>query len=337
MGSQLNPSSGNIRPVRRTLRDATSVNFDSCEGWCLTFGSLPVNAVCDVWNEVESGGLEKERALSTLQSLVYRKRVSDLPEGNERILARLRYGGPHVDAVAAEVGPVNMWEWYHGGDHREWKAYRGGECELLERRYQQSAHHALMNGGKPTDHCPTRPLRVLFNSGWASQGGRILAAHTQIDLVSRRRRGVRRQIASKGTWDYIFFVWISKFPFVHASQVYMKYDAFLRQMLEAGPASSHVELRANAEASLAALQVECQSFIEPPQDDIPEHFVCPIGNTLMLTPAFRAKCPHSVRMEKERLTKWVREKGAHPITNEHMEVCEVVPDFELIAEIATWL
>jgi len=111
----------------------------------------------------------------------------------------------------------------------------------------------------------------------------------------------------------------------------------MRLLLENGPAESHVEMRAQAEASLSALQNACQQFVEPPQDEVPEAFLCPIGNTLMLTPAFQLQNPDTARMERDVLVKWVREKGTHPLTNEHMETVDVVVDEELVAQISEWL
>lgn len=70
--AQLNLTSEHVRPVRRTLRDAASVDAESKEGWCLRFGSLPVNVVCDIWDEVKDGGLDESTALKQLQSLMYR-------------------------------------------------------------------------------------------------------------------------------------------------------------------------------------------------------------------------------------------------------------------------
>jgi len=161
--------------------------------------------------------------------------------------------------------------------------------------------------------------------------------HTQVDLVSRKRRGVRRQEASKGTWDYIFFCWLRKYPLVPAAKVYVEYDAYLRQLLERGPEESHVELRASTEVRLAALQDECQAFVEPPQDEVPEAFLCPISNMLMLTPAFDKHNPSTPRMEREVFVKWVREKGTHPLTLEPVDSKDVETDEELIAQIAKWL
>merc|ERR1711957_622914 len=140
-----------------------------------------------------------------------------------------------------------------------------------------------------------------------------------------------------GTWDYIFFCWLRKFPLIPAAQVYIEYDKYMRLLLENGPAESHVEMRAQAEASLSALQNACQQFVEPPQDEVPEAFLCPIGNTLMLTPAFQLQNPDTARMERDVLVKWVREKGTHPLTKERMETVDVVIDEELVAQISEWL
>eukprot|EP00928_Gymnodinium_smaydae_P036988 TRINITY_DN2574_c0_g3_i2.p1 TRINITY_DN2574_c0_g3~~TRINITY_DN2574_c0_g3_i2.p1 ORF type:complete len:427 (+),score=88.33 TRINITY_DN2574_c0_g3_i2:62-1342(+) len=255
---QMNTASQHVRPVRRTFREASSVDADSKEGWCLSFGSLPVNVVCDVWNEVNDGQLEAAKALTTLQSIAYRKRIAELPEGDARLIARLRYSGPHVDAIAAERAaagqpPLVAWGWFHGGELREWKAYRGAESRLLERQFQAKSKFVLMNGGKPSDGWPLKPLRVLLNVGWTTRGGRFFAPHVQVDLVSRRRRGVRRQEVSKGTWDYVFFYWLEKFPLLPASSVYGVYDSYLMKLHERGAADGHAALRAEVHPGAVAV------------------------------------------------------------------------------------
>merc|ERR1712187_33927 len=125
-----------------------------------------------------------------------------------------------------------------------------------------------------------------------------------------------------------------------AAEVYVTYEQYLQQLLENGSQDSEDlrrDLRVQAEAHLEALQNNCPNFVEAPQDDVPDAFLCPIGNTLMLTPAFMKQSSSGARMEREVLVKWACEKGTHPFTHEPMSAQDIETDEDLISQIAEWL
>ena len=75
-----------------------------------------------------------------------------------------------------------------------------------------------------------RPLRVEFESPWAGEDGKRFAAYTQHDLITHKKRGVRRVRKTKDDKDYLYYRWVTAFPRVPSTQVYEVYSQFLEDL-----------------------------------------------------------------------------------------------------------
>lgn len=220
---------------------------------------------------------------------------------------------------------VVVWEWYHGGRGRVWKCYSGLEIELLESRKEDGFGFALLNGGQPLTALglPSRPLRIEFASPWADALGMRYAPHTQHDLVTHKKRGVRRVRKTKKDKDYLYYRWITTFPRVSAMKVFTVYNAFLDDLNTDRMVATHLD---EAWDRLRSLALENIDTIPPPQDAFPVEFCCQINKTIMLDPCFTTDRPRD-RYERGALETWLAEHDhKHPESGEHVSSNSIVPD-----------
>ena len=313
------------------------VDAASVRGWELAFPELPAGTVHTLHEMSRPGGqLAPEAARTTLR---------EMQEEAERNVAResgdprqlLRFGGVHFEQALQRGREVVQWEWHHRSG---WRPYGGLESELLEHRHAAGEDYALLNGAKPTAERPSHPLQVLFNARWAGPAGSAFAFCTQVDLLTRNRRGVRRTVYRPGDRDYLLAHWMARYPRVPSRGALKVYNDYLGAVAAAyGNEGAATAAAAAAEAELSRQAALRMNHVMPPQDEVPAQFVCPITQAIMLTPVFPRDNPRVARCEKsvgrprarrrrrrrspahparrpQALEEWLRRSGRHPITRE---------------------
>lgn len=72
--------------------------------------------------------------------------------------------------------------------------------------------------------------------------------------------------------------------------------------------------------------------------DVPENFVCGITGLIMTNPASLDGDPTNARFEKTAISKWVRDKGTHPLDpSSTYSLDQLKEDFKLKQEINVWI
>jgi len=341
MGFQVSGTSGNRRAVRRLLFNPTGIDPESLEGWKLRWARLPPNCVAEFFNmsSIAGGVLTRSQAMKVLDDNIREKEWSDASKrwagSPELEMERARYRGDHIQQFCKEHGnkTVVVWEWYHGKAARAWKSYCGEECKLLEKVHAE-LDYALLNGGKPFKNFPSRPLKILFNKIWTKEG-KVFAFHSQIDMVTKNRRGVRRKSKLSDSRDYIYYRMLFQYPKVSAMNVYKVYTQYITAIAR-DPANGYAAAFKQAGIALEELQKK-SLWAAPPQEEIPDAFVCPLKLSLMLEPAYSAKNTKMHRIERESLERWVKSHSNNPMTREPMTVADIVVDTKLDDKMTQWM
>ena len=340
MACQLSGTSGNKRAVRRLLFNPTAIEPDSLEGWKLRWARLPPNCVAEFFNmsSIDGGVLSRTQAMKLLDDNIREKEWSAASKKYahtpELETERARYRGAHIDEFCKEHGNASVWvwEWYHGKTARAWKSYCGAECSLLEKATQNELDYALLNGGKPFKEFPSRPLKILFGKVWTKEG-KVFAFHSQKDLVTKNRRGARRKMKAQDARDYIYYRFLYLYPKVGAMDAYKVYTKYITAIGQYIPYTDAIK---QAKASLEKLQAR-STWVAPPQEDIPDEFICPLKFSLMTEPAYSSKNEIMHRVERDFLVKWVESNRVNPMTREPMVVADIVVDKRLEDKMTEWM
>ena len=368
-GKQIS-SSGNIRAVRRFYYTPENVTVNDKQGWVLSYPTVAQNTVHAIYqfshDEAEkimtvdeahkllTENAEEFERTHVLDALSLNPERLDYQQASLNFdVERYKYGRhPALLEVIGDQPPLIMWEWWHGGARTncDYRAYRGADCEVLEHGFQTDADMVLLNGGKPMAGLPARPLQVQLNRSWF-KGFEAFAFHTQLDLCTRRRRGVKRSLKYKGNKDFIYYMWLREFKRAPAMDVYKVYVKFLEEFTKivrrSGAGSGIVNqntLKTSVAAEVERARVrlrtldEASTWTAPPQDDIPEEFLCPTTLCLMEEPTYCVNNPLTARMEGKDFREWVTNNHTHPLTREPIaSVDELVVDEELKGEIVKWI
>lgn len=146
---------------------------------------------------------------------------------------------------------------------------------------------------------------------------------------------MRRKSKLSDARDYIYYRMLFQYPKVPAMDVYKVYTQYITAIAR-DPANGYVAAYKQAGVALEELQKK-SLWAAPPQEEIPDAFVCPLNFSLMLVPAYSAKNPKMHRIEKACLERWVSGSGSNPMTREPMTVADIVVDKKLDDKMTQWM